>query len=252
MKIVPTRLAVSLIAAAIALPAFAQNVAIVNGTAIPQSRADLLVTEQKSQGAPDSEQLRAAVKEELIRRELLSQEARKKSLDKSAAVQAQMDMARQAVEGVEGLGVCALEGEMPVPSYSHSTLVRLAELFPGTRHVFVLGSSDLLTLPDWHRGLELPLLADMAVVDRLGLGLDEVDRFLATHWRWSEEGTGLRRIAGGRLVAFVPMARLDISASMVREKFCVGREVRGLVPEAVRGRMLAAPRQFSDCWNTSI
>ncbi|WP_374240946.1 peptidyl-prolyl cis-trans isomerase [Zoogloea sp.] len=97
MKIVPTRLAVSLIAAAIALPAFAQNVATVNGTAIPQSRADLLVTEQKSQGAPDSEQLRAAVKEELIRREVLSQEARKKSLDKSAAVQAQMDMARQAV-----------------------------------------------------------------------------------------------------------------------------------------------------------
>ena len=163
-----------------------------------------------------------------------------------------LELARLAVEGVEGLGVCALEGEMPVPSYSHATLVRLAELFPRTRHVFVLGSTDLLTLPDWHRGLELPLLADMAVVDRLGLGLDTVDRFLATHWRWSEEGPGLRRIAGGRLVAFVPMDRLDISASMVREKFCAGREVRGLVPEAVRGRMLSAPRQFSDCWNTSI
>jgi nicotinate-nucleotide adenylyltransferase len=163
-----------------------------------------------------------------------------------------LDMARLAVEGVEGLGVCALEGEMPVPSYSHATLVRLAELHPGTRHVFVLGSTDLPTLPDWHRGLELPLLADMAVVDRLGLGLDTVDRFLTAHWQWREEGPGLRRIDGGRLVAFVPMARLDISASMVREKFCAGREVRGLVPEAVRERMLAAPRQFSDCWNTSI
>ena len=97
MKIVPSRLAVSVLAAALALPAFAQNVATVNGTAIPQSRVDVLVTEQKSQGAPDSEQLRAAIKEELIRREVLSQEARKKGLEKSAAVQAQMDMARQAV-----------------------------------------------------------------------------------------------------------------------------------------------------------
>lgn len=97
MKIVPSRLAVSVFAAAIALPAFAQNVATVNGTAIPQSRVDVLVTEQKSQGAPDSEQLRAAIKEELVRREVLSQEARKKGLEKSAAVQAQMDMARQAV-----------------------------------------------------------------------------------------------------------------------------------------------------------
>ena len=97
MKIVPSRLAVSLFATAIALPAFAQNVATVNGTAIPQSRVDVLVTEQKNQGAPDSDQLRAAIKEELIRREVLSQEARKKGLEKSAPVQAQMEMARQAV-----------------------------------------------------------------------------------------------------------------------------------------------------------
>ena len=63
MKIVPSRLAVSLFATAIALPAFAQNVATVNGTAIPQSRVDVLVTEQKNQGAPDSDQLRAAMSE---------------------------------------------------------------------------------------------------------------------------------------------------------------------------------------------
>lgn len=161
-----------------------------------------------------------------------------------------LDLLHLAVAGVEGLGVCALEGEMPVPSYSYATLVRLHELFPRTNHVFVLGSSDLLTLPDWHRGLELPLLTDMAVVDRLGLGQDTVDRFLAAHWRLEEEGTGVRRIAGGGRIAFVPMPRMDISASMVRDKFRVNREVSGLVPEAVRGRMRAEPRLFTDCWNS--
>ena len=60
MKTLPSRLVVSLFAAFVALPAFAQTVATVNGTAIPQARADVMISEQKSQGAPESEQLRNA------------------------------------------------------------------------------------------------------------------------------------------------------------------------------------------------
>ena len=97
MTIFPSRLALTLVAAFVAAPVFAQNVATVNGTSIPQARADAMITEQRAQGAPDSEQLRAAVKEELVRREVLSQEARKKGLEKNASVQAQVELARQAV-----------------------------------------------------------------------------------------------------------------------------------------------------------
>ncbi len=97
MKNVPSRLALSLAAALIAAPALAQTVATVNGTAIPQARADVMISEQRGQGAPDSEQLRNAVKEELIRREVLAQEARKKGVEKGTAVQAQIELARQAV-----------------------------------------------------------------------------------------------------------------------------------------------------------
>ena len=86
MKTLPSRLVVSLFAAFVALPAFAQTVATVNGTAIPQARADVMISEQKSQGAPESEQLRNAVKEELVRREILSQEARKKGFEKNGSV----------------------------------------------------------------------------------------------------------------------------------------------------------------------
>lgn len=161
-----------------------------------------------------------------------------------------LSLLRDAVQGVAGLGVCALEGEMPVPSYSFATLARLRELHPAGAFVFVLGSTDFLTLPQWHRGLELPLVTDLAVVDRLGLGQEAVDGFLDTHWDWSAEEDGVRRIAGGRRIVLAPMARLDISASMVRKKFCAGLEISGLVPEAVRGRMLADPHLFKDCWNS--
>ncbi len=69
----------------------------VNGQSVAKSRADMLISAQVAQGQPDSPELRAAVKEELVRRELLSQEATKKGLDKNSEVQAQMDMARQGV-----------------------------------------------------------------------------------------------------------------------------------------------------------
>jgi len=68
----------------------------VNGVAIPQSLADIFIAEQKAQGAPDTPELKKAVREELIRRELLIQEAKKAGLDKKPEVAAQAEAARQA------------------------------------------------------------------------------------------------------------------------------------------------------------
>ena len=98
MKHFPSRLAITLLAGFLALPALAASpVAKVNGVAIPGERSDAMLAEQRAQGAPDGEQLRNAVREELIRREVLSQEAGKRGLDKKADVKAQMEMARQAI-----------------------------------------------------------------------------------------------------------------------------------------------------------
>jgi len=68
----------------------------VNGVAIPQTLADIFIAEQRAQGAPDSPELKKAVREELIRRELLIQEAKKAGLDKKPDVAAQAEAARQA------------------------------------------------------------------------------------------------------------------------------------------------------------
>jgi len=94
-----SHLAVSLLLAssmATAAPA-AKPLAKVNGVAIPQSIGDLMIAEQVAQGAPNNEELRKAVKEELVRRELLTQEAKKKGLDKKPEMIARMEVARQGI-----------------------------------------------------------------------------------------------------------------------------------------------------------
>ena len=97
-----SRLAALLIAGAIvSAPALAAEkgkaFATVNGQPISQSVYNAFVAEQKAQGAPDSPELQNAVKEELVRREILAQEAKKKGLDKSANIQGQIELAKQAV-----------------------------------------------------------------------------------------------------------------------------------------------------------
>jgi peptidyl-prolyl cis-trans isomerase C len=78
-------------------PAAATKGATVNGVAIPPSRIDTIVKAQAARGVPDTPQLRDEVREQLIVREIIAQEATRKGLPKNADVQVQLDLARQQV-----------------------------------------------------------------------------------------------------------------------------------------------------------
>ena len=80
-----------------AKPAPGKPIATVNGVVVPQARADFLMQQQAQRGAPDNEQMRGAVREELINREVLAQEARKAGAEKAPEVQTQLDMVRQEI-----------------------------------------------------------------------------------------------------------------------------------------------------------
>jgi len=96
MTLQPARLLLLLLAAA-ALPVFAQNLAVVNGKPVPSSRADTMIKQMAAQGQQDTPQLRAMVKEELINREILMQEADREGLSNTPDVKNQMEIARQSI-----------------------------------------------------------------------------------------------------------------------------------------------------------
>jgi peptidyl-prolyl cis-trans isomerase C len=97
MTFKPARLLLALIAV-IAAPAFAQNLAVVNGKAIPTSRVDAVVKQVVASGqGQDSPQLREQIKRSLIEREVLMQEAIKQGYDKKPDVKQALDSARQAI-----------------------------------------------------------------------------------------------------------------------------------------------------------
>ena len=69
----------------------------VNGVIIPNTYFDAMNKEREQSGQPTSPEFANAMKDELVNREVLSQAAKKKGLDKTPTIAAQMDMARQAV-----------------------------------------------------------------------------------------------------------------------------------------------------------
>jgi peptidyl-prolyl cis-trans isomerase C len=97
MILKPARLLIALLAI-VAIPAFAQNVATVNGKAIPAARVDQLVKQVVAQGKQtDSPQLREAIKRDLIGREVLIQEADKQGYGTRPEVKAQLENTRQSI-----------------------------------------------------------------------------------------------------------------------------------------------------------
>ena len=94
-RAVPAVIAVLSLGAAAA--AHAQNAAIVNGKAIPKARVDEFVTALTQQGRPDTPELRNAVRDELIAREIFVQEAEKKGLTRHTDVARQLEQTRQDI-----------------------------------------------------------------------------------------------------------------------------------------------------------
>ncbi|WP_313077264.1 peptidylprolyl isomerase [Melaminivora sp.] len=82
---------------AVALPAAAQNIAIVNGKPVPKERAEVLKQQVERSGRPVTPELEAQIREEVIAREIFMQEAQRRGLEASPDYKAQMELARQTI-----------------------------------------------------------------------------------------------------------------------------------------------------------
>ena len=93
------RAALTLAVAALLLPlgAAAQNIAIVNGKAVPKARVDVLLQEAARAGQQIAPEMQAQARDQVVLREIFVQEAEKRGLAASADYKARMELARQTV-----------------------------------------------------------------------------------------------------------------------------------------------------------
>ncbi len=91
----------SVVAAAVlttlSMGASAQNIAIVNGKAVPKTRMEALAQQVARSGRPITPDVEAQIKEEVIAREIFMQEAQKRGLDATDDYKAQIELAKQTI-----------------------------------------------------------------------------------------------------------------------------------------------------------
>ena len=80
-----------------AAPTLAQNVAIVNGKAVPTSRVEALAQQVARSGRPVTPDMQGQLKDEVIAREVFSQAAQAMGLDATDDFKAQMEQVKQSI-----------------------------------------------------------------------------------------------------------------------------------------------------------
>jgi nicotinate-nucleotide adenylyltransferase len=151
-----------------------------------------------------------------------------------AAAELRLEMVHAAVAGNNAFVVDDREIRRTGVSYSVDTLLDLRRDFPERSLCLLLGMDAFLGMPGWHRWREIFDLAHIVVAHRPGwkapitgpLGEIMVDR-----------GTGsvrdLHAVPAGRIYVHA-VTQLEISSTELRQLILSGRDLRYLIPDAVR------------------
>lgn len=153
-----------------------------------------------------------------------------------AGAAARLEMLHLAIAGDARFAVDPRELAKAAPSYTIDTLLSMRrERGEAQALVLLIGSDQFTRLATWHRWQELFALAHIAVFARPGWSLDAgAPGELRKHYagRHCAPGADWRGRAAGAIVD-VPMAPLEISSTLVRERIARGETPHDMVPPAV-------------------
>lgn len=144
-----------------------------------------------------------------------------------AAISAQkrLDWIRLAIEGERRLVADDSEVCREGPSYTVETLAQLAEKFPQSRLVLLIGADAFSHFHTWHRWQAILDLADLVVVKR-------------PRSRLQAPPEAAEALEGRYQTLDIPL--LDISSTLLRHKLRKGLSLRGLMPQPILERLTAA------------
>ena len=121
-----------------------------------------------------------------------------------------LEMVRAITAGNDAFGVSEVELSREGPSYTVDTLSHYRDLYPEAEIFFILGADQAAAFDTWQDPEKVASLATLVVMARAGAAVP----------------------VGG--FSAVPVTRVDISATEVRERVREGRSIRYLVPDGVR------------------
>jgi len=122
-----------------------------------------------------------------------------------------LDMVRASIHEDYHLKVSDIEFNMPKPSYTIDTLIRLDEQFPNYDFSLIIGGDNLESLPRWKNGQTILNNYRLIVYPRPEAKQTEIIRH--------------------QNVLEIDAPKLDISATLIRKLIKAGKSIKYLVPD---------------------
>lgn len=122
-----------------------------------------------------------------------------------------LEMVRLAISGDDRFGLSEIEITRPGPSYAIETYEELQKAEPETEFIWILGADAASKIKTWHRWQDFVESVSIAVVNRLGVSADSISKNFIS----------------------ISIPDVDVSATLLRERYESGQTTRYLVPNAV-------------------
>jgi nicotinate-nucleotide adenylyltransferase len=166
-----------------------------------------------------------------------------------------VELLRAALREHARFEVNEIEKDLPVPSVTVQTLEAMARREPAVERHFLLGDREFLRLHKWHRGHDVVKLAHIVIACRTEFDLEAFARAVAEAWPScrhidSPEGALMAfELTPGRRAILLPLPRIDISSSLVRQRWLEGRSLAYLLPDGVIDRLERHRPEVTAVWS---
>lgn len=142
-----------------------------------------------------------------------------------------------ALQETPGFELDCRELEREGKSYMVDTLTSLHEDFPDHNLCLILGMDAFAGLYQWHQWQRILEQCHIVVTGRPGFEWPSAPELQALEVRRSSDVKELKQAEVGRIL-LQSVTQLDISASEIRKQLQAGLDIRYLLPEAVRLKLL--------------
>ena len=134
-------------------------------------------------------------------------------------------MLQLAVQQTPGIEIDQREVQNTGTSYSIDTLASVAADHPGSHLTLVIGMDQFSVFDTWHRWQEILQNCRLAVMERPGETLSDTGRSILQ--RTNKPGNA-------DIIHVIAVTQMEISSSRIRDDLARHKDIRFLVPSAVR------------------
>lgn len=165
-----------------------------------------------------------------------------------------VDILRAAVADFPFLRVNTIESQRLGSSYTYDTMLAYRQQKPAASYMFLIGGEDFASIDQWHKGAQLPSVTSIVVVPRAGAHSSTFCQTVSKLWpdatlSATAKGGFEARTKWGTQLLYLPLPRLDVSASLLRERWIAGKSIDYLLPHNSLEVLRAHREQSLKIWN---